>query len=681
MSVREYLLDATIKNTTKKVTKTPVSVSPADLARSHGLVHTEFGLWAKKPGGPAVASTKGGKFKWLSDTENKGKEKNKEKVQKKEVAKKPIKPSEEIIKWWNSATPEKQKKWIKENPNGLISKHVQMGQLNIGKKYGEENIGLHNKNVKFHDEHDKIQKDLERKSTKKESPKQGKNIIGGKDKTVKKSITPKNQPYFKETLYNPVKKDNDFYNKAKSYKGKDLNVPSKYNIDSFLLADGRVSSREVQIFGRMMNLKKADSSGTKPPISFITDGGPGGAGKLPAQAGEIMALLFATCETKEKAETLKKSIMDHLEKNKSIEKNMIITKDWVKAAWGQSEAILSHIKGDKTIDSRSLIEAGCWDTKSGVESLGFDYSQKGFSTDIFLRLKDKQGNTSIKEVSLKKDKNINFLNSGTGKFEEWYGKNKLPEDINIKTFQTKQLSSLKKHMTPENIKKVKMLLKNGTGDPDTSKMIMEKINGDIENLDSFIKNNNRKSRKVMFNMLEMLSKKGDSDVEKTYNNIKKMGEKYATDSINAICVDSKLKNGMMREITKEFPLKSCADGEEVMAIGNVCLDKNITKSIFGTNNWDEIKEDLVAITKATPPYLAYKAKGTKDYIPIANIIIREDGVGYGAMFKFEMTLNNDFYKILKQHNLELGRIEEEISIIKNIFHLSLTEKEKEEDDD
>ena len=87
MSVREYLLDATIKSATKKVTKTPGSVSPADLARSHGLVHTEFGLWAKKPGGPAVASTKGGKFKWLSDTENKGKEKNKEKVQKKEVAK------------------------------------------------------------------------------------------------------------------------------------------------------------------------------------------------------------------------------------------------------------------------------------------------------------------------------------------------------------------------------------------------------------------------------------------------------------------------------------------------------------------------------------------------------------------------------------------------------------------
>jgi hypothetical protein len=103
------------------------------LARSHGLVHTEFGLWAKKPGGPAVATTRGGKFTWLSDKEIKGKEADKEKVQKKEVEKKPIKPSEEIIRWWNSATPEKQKKWIKDHPNGLISRHMQMGQLNIGK--------------------------------------------------------------------------------------------------------------------------------------------------------------------------------------------------------------------------------------------------------------------------------------------------------------------------------------------------------------------------------------------------------------------------------------------------------------------------------------------------------------------------------------------------------------------
>ena len=182
MSVREYLLDATIKSATKKVTKKPGTgvpaenaakkvtkkpgtISPADLARSHGLVHTEFGLWAKKPGGPAVATTRGGKFTWLSDKEIKGKEADKEKVQKKEVEKKPIKPSEEIIRWWNSATPEKQKKWIKDHPNGLISRHMQMGQLNIGKKYGEENVGLHNKNVEFHDEHDEIQKELKKKIT------------------------------------------------------------------------------------------------------------------------------------------------------------------------------------------------------------------------------------------------------------------------------------------------------------------------------------------------------------------------------------------------------------------------------------------------------------------------------------------------------------------------------------
>ena len=60
------------------------------------------------------------------------------------------------------------------------------------------------------------------------------------------------------------------------------------------------------------------------------------------------------------------------------------------------------------------------------------------------------------------------------------------------------------------------------------------------------------------------------------------------------------------------------------------------KKIFGTDKWDEIQEHLIAVTDKEPPYLAYKIKGTKDMIPISTIVVREDGVGYGASFKFEM---------------------------------------------
>ena len=49
-----------------------------------------------------------------------------------------------------------------------------------------------------------------------------------------------------------------------------------------------------------------------------------------------------------------------------------------------------------------------------------DYKgQKGFSSDIYVKVKTPDGKESMHEVSLKKDKKINFLNSGTGKFRKW----------------------------------------------------------------------------------------------------------------------------------------------------------------------------------------------------------------------------------------------------------------------
>ena len=44
---------------------------------------------------------------------------------------------------------------------------------------------------------------------------------------------------------------------------------------------------------------------------------------------------------------------------------------------------------------------------------------KGFSTDMYVKVKTKDGQEIMDEVSLKKNENINFLNSSTGKFREW----------------------------------------------------------------------------------------------------------------------------------------------------------------------------------------------------------------------------------------------------------------------
>ena len=50
------------------------------------------------------------------------------------------------------------------------------------------------------------------------------------------------------------------------------------------------------------------------------------------------------------------------------------------------------------------------------------------------------------------------------------------------------------------------------------------------------------------------------------------------------------------------------------------------------------------------PFIGYHVKGSDEVIPVAGIGIREDGVGYGGQFKFEMTLHKGFAEHLKNAN-------------------------------
>ena len=109
---------------------------------------------------------------------------------------------------------------------------------------------------------------------------------------------------------------------------------------------------------------------------------------------------------------------------------------------------------------------------------------------------------------------------------------------------------------------------------------------------------------------------------------------------------------MLSEIRSEFPLKAVSDGEETMAIGANSLDKAVMKNIFGTDNFDEIKEKLEA-QPGPPPFLGYRAEVGSEVIPLAEIRVREDGVGYGGSIKFEMTLDKRFAKVLVKANSEV----------------------------
>ena len=88
----------------------------------------------------------------------------------------------------------------------------------------------------------------------------------------------------------------------------------------------------------------------------------------------------------------------------------------------------------------------------------------------------------------------------------------------------------------------------------------------------------------------------------------------------------KLREGMITAISEEFPLKGVADQEETMAIGASSLDPQTMEKIFGTSNFDDIKEDLVVDENPPdgPPHLAYSGGPEGKLLRIATIKIRQD---------------------------------------------------------
>ena len=66
--------------------------------------------------------------------------------------------------------------------------------------------------------------------------------------------------------------------------------------------------------------------------------------------------------------------------------------------------------------------------------------------------------------------------------------------------------------------------------------------------------------------------------------------------------------------------------------------------------------------------MSYRAGPEDDIIPLAEIVVREDGVGYGGQFKFEMTLDKRFAKKLREANEAVyGSTNESIRFLGNII--------------
>jgi hypothetical protein len=517
----------------------------------------------------------------------------------------------------------KMPKGSKETPKKAAPANMFTGDAEYQKRLGKEKPAV------------KPTKKVEPTSTA-TKPAKGARIIGGKDKTLAKIDTLKSKEFTQKQQPDGVK----FAEKNKAH-----TIPPPYKLPKELFQNSKVPARHLIALERMMNTKANNQTAKWSHFSDL----PGGAGQISAQAGELMTMISTTLDDKQAAEFFN-SLLEHEKKqiasnpNLKSEGSRVVGNSWIKAAVNNRRAIRNRLSKEYP---GATIEAGSWDTAGEVEAMGLqDYKKnKGFSTDAYFKIKTKDGQQILDEVSLKKSTAVNFLNSGTGKLFEWDAN--IPDDINPNVYSKNQRKSLSDFGTP-NLKKLQNAV---AGDAEFQALIKSKKIDLPSALDKLqAGKGSRDINKVVLSAITILAKKGDKGALKYLQGVQDTHKAHQKAVISALGTNPKLKQGMLAAIREEFPLKAVGEGEESMAIGPNSLDRAVLKNIFETSDFEQIKQGLFAVTDEEPPYLAYKAGKKGKIIPIAAIVAREDGVGYGGQIKFEMQLDKRFARILEQAN-------------------------------
>jgi hypothetical protein len=371
-------------------------------------------------------------------------------------------------------------------------------------------------------------------------------------------------------------------------------------------------------------------------------------GQISSLAGELMTSIVTSMNDTE-ADAFYNSVNSSIESRKDNSRR-IVTKDWLDAAMANRKAIHNRLKyTHKGFNPETDIIASSWDIPEDVEAMGMNdyYKNKEKSTDVYFKIKTKDG-VILDEVSLKKDKNVNLLNSGVGKFQEWDPQ--ASDDINQKTFIQKRKEKLGS-FTLKNKKKIENIINNGTGkSADALRDVLESKNLTIDNI---VTPNNKDSLKGALYATYALRENGDKAAGKLADEIDKESKEFSSNCIKHLIDNPKLKEGLLKDIGKELPIHGVIEGRESIAIGDISFDSNTAKKLFGTDKWEDIKEKLVT-GKDTSPYIGYQATVKSKVIPIAGIRVKEEsGVGYSTSFKLTMTLHPKFAKELDTINKDI----------------------------
>ena len=470
--------------------------------------------------------------------------------------------------------------------------------------------------------------------------------------------------------------DKDFYKKNSDNK----------TTDTFIMPDSvknnpKIPKKYIQFIERVMNTqltneKKGFTADDKTNLSSYYGMGKAGAGGARANAGELLSMMATTMKREERAEFFR-NVDEHIQKATAKGEVINVTKKWSKAAKENSSAILRMMYD--THGPNYEIVGSAWDIEEEFKALGQNYDEKGYSTDIMFTVK--VGDKIIKdEISLKQSLKGQRLWNGTigsvfedtgilPKHLEQKGMNQYKENQikNIDSFYQNNRMNVSEYLN--NIDDVenfdKALLKVATDmDPrNKSKTIKEFKNFISKYKEDLAENPNlvlsrdyisqnikttkkRAVDKISITLGRMMTEAGDPLGEGFVEQQKLIAKEHAKEVAKVIQNDDKAKNLVMEAVRKQFPLKSVSEGDENVILGEFVISKKVMKGLFGTDDWNQVVQQLEVNPDADPPMIEYRAKVGKEdkVIPITTIGIREDGEGYGGAHKFEMLVADDFGK-------------------------------------
>jgi hypothetical protein len=466
-------------------------------------------------------------------------------------------------------------------------------------------------------------------------------------------------------------------------------------------------------YDALRSLLRMSKQGTfEPPIGMITD--QYGAGQVSAQANELaMQAVYSFPPTKEGLAARAQFIRSLEENADAIEAAggvPILDRSWIKQMTGAHDAFIKNM--DRQYGKGNWEVTGMtWDVRAQQEALGANYDDKGDSTDINAQVKIK-GQIQNIEISCKKDWQIYLLNAGLGDAENWfytlgpenekratelknmkdakdprYGKaedaelRKLSEQALSKApvknteLQEKQMASAEKGFlqtreipSSDLGRAIKACREKGQNDPlyidkndeqlvrNVAKYMSKTKTLDVDEFRKFLGTMSEKEfKKAVLVYNKVLAEYSgntqwvDSHRQITHDFMKESAQKMAT--------DKEFQGMLLRKLQEAIPMKTMVEGVETMQIDSMYITQAHMQEMFGTSDWNSIKEFLSIKVVNGVASIVYSAKGKTPEKPIklASIEMREKGVGYNGVVGLQCKPTKDFEDACRQIDAKINK--------------------------